>query len=158
MRYLYNLPTKEGGYGRTGSRTPMQWKPGGAGFSNAPPDKFYLPVDTDPSAPNVEEQEKDPSSLLNTVKFILSLRHSEQDLHAKANLEILHAGDVLSGDRSFFYKRGAFIMGVNPGMNTVRVPYDGKLSLVYCIGTSYLEDGCFQLGEQSFGIWGTMSD
>ena len=33
MRYL-RLPTKEGGYFRTGSRTPMQWAPGeNLGFS-----------------------------------------------------------------------------------------------------------------------------
>ena len=45
MRY-FELPTKEGGYTRTGTRTPMQWSEGNnKGFSTAPADKLYLPVD-----------------------------------------------------------------------------------------------------------------
>lgn len=153
MRYLHNIPTKEGGYTRTGSRTPMQWKSGGTGFSQASPDKFYLPVDTDPAAPSVETQEKEPSSLLNTVKTLLRLRHGEQELRAQANLEILHTGDVLSGDRSFFYKRGTFIMGVNPGKNKVCVKAAGKPRPIYSIGSGSFEDGCYKLEAQSFGIW-----
>jgi len=153
MRYLQHIPTKEGGYTRTGSRTPMQWKPEGAGFSQASPDKFYLPVDTDPDAPNVEDQEKDPLSLLNTVKSLLRLRHSEQDLSAKANLEVLHTGNVRSGDRSFFYKRGKFVIGVNPGKNKVRVKAAGKPRLVYSIGGVSCKDGRYKLDSQSFGIW-----
>ncbi|MDR1046896.1 MAG: hypothetical protein LBL64_03905, partial [Treponema sp.] len=47
MRYL-DLPYKEGGYTRTGSRTPMQWTGGpNKGFSRAGADKLYLPVDTE---------------------------------------------------------------------------------------------------------------
>jgi maltose alpha-D-glucosyltransferase/alpha-amylase len=156
MRYLSHLPTKEGGYTRTGSRTPMQWKSGGgAGFSSAPGEKFYLPVDSDPAAPSVEGQEKDPSSLLNTVKSLLRLRHSEEDLHARPNLEILHAGEAASSDRSFVYRRGAFIIAVNPGANTVSVPIAaaGRAEPVYSIGGAGLEDGCCKLESQSFGIW-----
>jgi len=153
MRYLQHIPTKEGGYTRTGSRTPMQWKSGGAGFSQASEDKFYLPVDTDPAAPNVEDQEKDPLSLLNTVKSLLRLRRGEQDLNAKANLEVLHTGNVRSGDRSFFYKRGKFIIGVNPGKNKVRVKATGKPRPVYSIGSASYKDGRYKLDSQSFGIW-----
>ena len=41
------LPTKEGGYVRTGSRTPMQWSADepNLGFSTADPAALYLPVD-----------------------------------------------------------------------------------------------------------------
>ena len=46
MRYLHGLKSKEGGYERTGSRTPMQWTNGdNAGFSAASSEKLYLPVD-----------------------------------------------------------------------------------------------------------------
>ena len=45
MRYL-PLPTKEGGYFRTGSRTPMQWDDtANHGFSTADAKDIYLPVD-----------------------------------------------------------------------------------------------------------------
>jgi maltose alpha-D-glucosyltransferase/alpha-amylase len=158
MRYLHHLPTKEGGYVRTGSRTPMQWRTGNnTGFSAAANERLYLPVDSDPLAPNVAEQEKDPSSLLNTVKALLRLRHREEDLCAKPNLEIIHAGSADSGDRSFLYRRGAFIIAVNPGTKTVDVPVsvNGKPELVYSIGGCGSENGICRLESQSFGVWKT---
>ena len=44
MRYL-DVPTHEGGYHRTGSRTPMQWDAAqpNFGFSTADPESLYLP-------------------------------------------------------------------------------------------------------------------
>ena len=156
MRYLRHLPTKEGGYSRTGSRTPMQWKFGkNAGFSSC--ETPYLPVDKEPDAPNVETQEKDPTSLLNTVKALIRLRRSEEDLGSKPNLEILHTGRVDSGDRSFIYRRGAYIIGVNPGANTVKVTLDsrGTPARVYQIGDCALKGGRCELEAQSFGVWKT---
>ena len=53
MRYR-NLPGKEGGYTRTGSRTPMQWdNSANHGFSQAAADALYLPVDEREDAPTV---------------------------------------------------------------------------------------------------------
>ena len=73
MRYQ-NLPTKEGGYFRTGSRTPMQWSDGvNAGFSTGRSEDLYLPVDPSPDAPNVAAQERDPESLLNRLQRLLHL-------------------------------------------------------------------------------------
>ena len=70
MRQLHGLPHVEGAYGpRAGARSPMQWKKGpNAGFSAAPADKLYLPVDPTDDHPNVEDQENDPDSLLNRVR------------------------------------------------------------------------------------------
>ena len=166
MRYLYQVPTKEGAYGRTGSRTPMQWTVGsGAGFSSAPPEQFYLPVDSDPAAPNVEVQEKDPASLLNTVKALLALRRRERDLNAGPNLEILHCGNFDSGDRSFIYRRGSSrgssrgscVIAVNPGAEAAqaRISANGAHEQLYAIGNCGLEDGCCTLESQSFGVWRT---
>jgi len=164
MRYQFQLPTKEGGYGRTGSRTPMQWKKSreqGAGsnmgFSAASADKLYLPVDADITAPSVEEQEKDPSSLLNTVKTLLRLRSSEEDLQSKANLEIIHAPSASSGDRSFVFKRGACFIGINPGANNVEIRNEklgiGNSVQLYSIGECSFENGIARMGAQSFGVW-----
>ncbi|MBR1560643.1 MAG: glycosylase, partial [Clostridia bacterium] len=91
MRYL-DLPTKEGGYYRTGSRTPMQWDGGkNLGFSAGCADALYLPVDPAADAPTVAEQAGDPDSLLNAVRAILALRHAEPDLQADADFEPLCA-------------------------------------------------------------------
>jgi maltose alpha-D-glucosyltransferase/alpha-amylase len=64
---------------RNGVRTPMQWSiDRNAGFSRADPQQLYLPVIMDPiygyQAVNVEAQGRDPSSLLNWTRRILSVR------------------------------------------------------------------------------------
>jgi maltose alpha-D-glucosyltransferase/alpha-amylase len=151
MRYL-NLLSKEGGYHRTGARTPMQWTSGrNKGFSTAESDKLYLPVDSAPGAPTVEEQEKDRDSLLNTVKALLTLRHSEKDLGSKPNLEILYAE---TGKPPLIYRRGPFVIGLNPGENRAEVPL-GSLEgePVYNPMHCVLERGVCRMTGQSFGIW-----
>lgn len=81
MRYIPGMVSKEGGFCRTGSRTPMQWDAGrNAGFSTAPRRRLYLPVDPDPARPTVAAQERDPDSLLNHVRALLRLRSSQPAL------------------------------------------------------------------------------
>jgi maltose alpha-D-glucosyltransferase/alpha-amylase len=152
MRYL-NIPTKEGGYYRTGSRTPMQWKAGpNLGFSAAPSDKLYLPVDSAPDAPTVEAQQNDPASLLNTLKTILALRRSEPDLQSKPNLEILYAE---KGALPFIYRRGALVMALNPGGKTASAALSGLTSRekVWAIGEASLCKGRCEMAAQSFAVW-----
>ena len=46
MDYVYDLPSKEGGYVRTGARTPMQWSNSkNGGFSTGKEEDLYLPID-----------------------------------------------------------------------------------------------------------------
>ncbi|HBG06998.1 MAG: maltose alpha-D-glucosyltransferase [Geobacteraceae bacterium GWC2_58_44] len=64
---------------RNGVRTPMQWSPDrNAGFSPTNPQKLYLPVIIDPEyhyeALNVENQAKNPASLLWWMKRMIDLR------------------------------------------------------------------------------------
>jgi len=64
---------------RNGVRTPMQWSPDrNAGFSATNPQKLYLPVIIDPEyhyeALNVENQAKNPASLLWWMKRMIDLR------------------------------------------------------------------------------------
>ena len=63
MRYQPGLPDVEGSvifpgyYNRAGCRTPMQWDDtANAGFSTAPPEALYLPIDPDPDRPTVAAQ------------------------------------------------------------------------------------------------------
>ena len=146
MNYL-NIPTKEGGYFRTGSRTPMQWTPGkNHGFSDADPSKLYLPVDTSEGAPDVESQLADKDSLLNTIKSLLALRHSTDDLKAEPNLEVVYAeGSVL------VYKRGGVLVGINTSSKPASVPVDfkGSKTLFAVGGESSISGGTLSLGGQS---------
>ena len=63
MRQLEDLPCVEGAYKpRAGARTPMQWSSDkNRGFSTADSSKLYLPVDSSPDAPTVENQQRDPN-------------------------------------------------------------------------------------------------
>lgn len=91
MDFLEGLPSKEGGYIRTGSRTPMQWDHGkNHGFSDS--DTPYLPTDGREGAPTVEDQEGDETSLLSFVKELIAFRKAHPALKPCAGFEILHAG------------------------------------------------------------------
>jgi alpha-glucosidase len=68
-------PTEKG---RDGERTPMQWDDSpNAGFSPATP---WLPVPPSYKTHNVASESKDPDSLLNFYKKLLSLRHEDRAL------------------------------------------------------------------------------
>ena len=93
MRQLHGLPYVEGAYKpRAGGRTPMQWTSGkNLGFSSAEPEKLYLPVDPAGDAPNVQDQEKDPDSLLNRVRRLIKLKKQEKALCAYAEFVPVYA-------------------------------------------------------------------
>ena len=81
MRYLEGLTSVEGGYDRTGSRSPMQWeKKEGFGFTSAK--KSYIPFDKSEDAPSVEEQSVNSDSLLAAVKELLALRAAHKALQS----------------------------------------------------------------------------
>lgn len=89
MKYNADVPSKEGGFTRTGSRTPMQWRTGkNAGFSEAESDRLYLPVDED--GVNVEEQLSNENSLLNKMKKLIELRKSTPALANCGEIEFLN--------------------------------------------------------------------
>ena len=92
LRYRPELVSREGGYRRTGSRTPMQWDGSpGAGFSSAPPERFYLPLDPQGDRPTVAGQEGDPESLLPRVRRLIALRAATPALDAEARFRPVHA-------------------------------------------------------------------
>ena len=125
MRSFDNMTSKEGGYNRTGVRTPMQWSDAGnAGFSNAPANDLYLPIDPSPDRPNVQQQEKDPNSLLHRVRKLVALRKAYPALQASANFEVLYAKP---GKYPLVYKRSlgesVFIIAVNPSSQPVEIEF-----------------------------------
>ena len=149
MRYL-ELPTKEGGYTRTGSRTPMQWKPGkNLGFSEAPSDQLYLPVDPASDAPTVAAEEGDPDSLLETVRALLALRHREEDLRAEGPFEAL----CTEKGSPFVYRRGSLYLAVNPSLEALTAPVDPEgRSPLFVLGGVSAERGGITLAPQSFAV------
>jgi len=78
---------------RNGVRTPMQWSPDrNSGFSRTNPQKLYLPPIIDPEyhyeAINVENQQRNPDSLLWWMKRIIALR-KRYKAFGRGNIEFL---------------------------------------------------------------------
>lgn len=128
MRTLWGLPTKEGSFDRAGVRTPMQWDAGpNAGFSTAPEDQLYLPIDPAPDKLTVQAQQDDPTSLLNQVRSLISLRRSHPALTADAGWRVLYAE---RGCMPIVYQRQAgneqLIIVINPTLQpssiTLEIP------------------------------------
>ena len=156
MRYL-PLPTKEGGYFRTGSRSPMQWDDtANHGFSTADAQDIYLPVDTAADAPTVAAQADDPDSLLNSVKSLLAFRHAHADLNADAPFKVLYAPKAKDDYRPFVWQRGDLICAVNPAGVSIELPLElaEDLKIQYTIGKAEIVNDTLSLGAQSFAILG----
>ena len=156
MRYL-PLPTKEGGYFRTGSRTPMQWdNSANKGFSTAAADKLYLPVDDAADAPTVAAQQADPDSLWHTVQGVLNFRHSHRDLDSDAPFHVRFAPKAKGSYRPFAWERGKLICAVNPAREEAELPLkleDGT-RVLHVIGKAEVKGDELVLGAQSFAILG----
>lgn len=72
-----DLPSKDGGYQRTGDRTPMQWDNSiNRGFSSYK-GELYLPQGDEKT--NVSDSLKKPSSILNTIKKLIKIRKENSE-------------------------------------------------------------------------------
>jgi maltose alpha-D-glucosyltransferase/alpha-amylase len=149
MRYQKGLVSKEGGYQRTGTRTPMQWDATkNHGFSTGAEDTMYLPTDPSADAPTVEEEEKDPASHLNTIRNILILRENTEELQADGSFEVVSRGNEVP----FLYRREDMLLGVNPTGETREVEIDRDRSVVLKIGEVTPGTKSITMGPQSFCI------
>jgi maltose alpha-D-glucosyltransferase/alpha-amylase len=162
MRYISGLKSKEGGYGRTGSRTPMQWdNTPGAGFSIASEKQLYLPLDPHRRRPNVAEQIDDPASLLNHIRQLIALRKQSQALQAEGELIPL---PVKESDHHFAYLRQSgekrFLIAVNPAASSASLKVPGikpaSLSPQICrrVKAQIEEDGLrIEMGGVSYAVF-----
>lgn len=130
MRSPEGLRSKEGGYNRTGARTPMQWDATpNAGFSSASRDRLYLPVEESPERPNVAVQRANADSLLNHLRQLIALRQAHPALCASGSFEPLYAQ---AGKLPFVYIRQAenekLLVALNPANHHCEVTLDGSIA------------------------------
>ncbi len=134
MRYLENVTSVEGGYDRTGSRSPMQWKKGaGMGFTTGK--TSYIPFDDSADAPTVAEEEGDKNSLLSAVKALLKLRAAHPALQSFGTFEPVFAE---KNAYPFAYRRvggGEEILVVlNPADRDMKATFDCTGEVLYTVG------------------------
>lgn len=126
MRYVEGLISVEGGYERTGSRTPMQWdKTTNGGFSSAPAEKLYISMDPDPARPDVASQMADPDSVYHTVKKLLAVRAAHETMGNLGAVDFLYVPD--HGCPLVFERRGKgdrVLVILNPSRREQMIPAD----------------------------------
>lgn len=144
------LKNKDGGYSRTGSRTPMQWSCGkNAGFSTTD-NELYLPINDDYTTVNCEDMLKDKSSLINTVKELVEVKRKYF-----ANLSVNSEFDLVSDTYPLIFKRKTdketFICIINPS----ECEYTVDLSEDYNVllsNNAQIKDGKAKMQGVSF-VW-----
>lgn len=150
MKYL-NIPTKEGGYKRTGSRTPMQWNCNkNFGFSTAKPSELYLQQDANLNAPTVENNENNKDSLLNLIRHLTDLRHNNPDLQSINNFELVFAHE---NSKLISYKRGKFLIVLNPSNEEYCLDFNHRCNEIFKITNGVtVKNGVIEVPTRAFSI------
>ncbi|MBE7090425.1 MAG: glycosylase [Clostridiales bacterium] len=135
MRYVPNLTSVEGGFFRTGARTPMQWNnEKNAGFSTASPEKLYVTQDADMNRPTVEKQLKDSNSILSEVKRLIAIRRANEVLQETADFELISDDIPLLYTRTLGEEK--VLVAINPSETERVVPVKGikQAEVIYAVG------------------------
>lgn len=167
MRYL-PLPTHEGGYVRTGSRTPMQWGEmrrdetgqdatgsarltANASLRSDTATTAYLPVDPSADAPTVADLQARNDSLWHIVRDLLHLRNETEALHARSAFTALSRGRLFAFARLSETQQA--IVAVNPSRHSERLQLpEGGFTDIFHIGEIEISNSVLDMGAQSFVI------
>ena len=140
MRHL-DVTSVEGGYQRTGARSPMQWDAAAPnfGFSDAPAEKLYVRQDGAEDAPSVAAEMADESSLWSEVRRLIALRRSTPALGVNAAVEFVYCEKnayPLVYLRSVREEGGQRVLvALNPAQRPAEVACDGRAArTLYSLG------------------------
>lgn len=151
MRHL-NLVSVEGGYSRTGARTPMQWNhEKNCGFSGAEAEKLYTQQDPAKDAPVVCEQMVQENSLWREVQKLIQIRKEHSALCASGKIAFICTGEnyPLAYIRSD--ENEQILVVVNPCAKEACIPCAGEIKeTVYALGAPMqLKEGMLHIPGES---------
>lgn len=146
MRYVEGLTSVEGGYNRTGSRSPMQWNDSvNAGFSTAAKDLLYIPLDESEDRPTVKRAMSDANSLYHEIRRLIEIRKQHGSLQSLADIRFVC---VKENEYPLAYirenKEEKILVILNPSEGEVFFPFDEAATFteIYKIGaTISVKDG-----------------
>lgn len=152
MKYEEGLTSVEGGYYRTGSRSPMQWnREKNAGFTTS--NKPYIKINPDRKGISVEEEETDSDSLYSFVKKLLAFRKEHVALDNDAGFEMVKTANTCP----LVYIRKKFseklLIAINPSNKTYNISLgDFKGENLLSLGTEKIQNGKLKLSPRSLVI------
>lgn len=125
MKFEENLQSVEGGYKRTGTRSPMQWDSNrNAGFSTTQK-KLYIPINPDRQGISVEEEKKDDDSLYHFLKSLLAFKREHHALDNDADYELIKT----TGYSPLVYTRAKdgekLLIAINVSNRKYSISYNG---------------------------------
>ena len=155
MKHL-QIPSVEGGYDRTGARTPMQWNEGkNYGFSEAPANKLYTQQDPSETVPVVSERKADKDSLWNEIRKLCKIRKEFPALCAYGSIKFVYCEPE---KYPLVYLRTSenekILVAVNPSEEDTVCSCSYQLKdMVYTLGKPVcIEDGILHVPGQSAGF------
>ena len=142
----------------------MQWDSStNAGFSSAPAEKLYVPLDPSPKRPTVEAQQQNKKSLYHEIQKLIKIRQEHQALQSRGEIEFIYAKKneyPLSYIRSYGTRvaissagknqRGEKILVIiNPSDKEVAFSFDlKKVGGVACYSAGLLEKSIYNFGRK----------
>lgn len=156
MRHL-PLASVEGGYDRTGARSPMQWDHSpNYGFSTAPADALYTPQDMAADAPTVSDQRSAEDSLWHEVQKLIRIRREHPALCAAGKIEFVYCGP---NQFPLVYLRtqgeSRVLVVLNPSRNDAVCPCPYALGEAIYVhgGKAAVSDGMLHIPGESAGFF-----
>ena len=140
MIYHEGLPSKECGYGRTGTRTPMVWDNSyNKGFSNAKVEDLFLPIDPTTS---LQDKENDKNSIYYLIKDLIKFRKENEDLKGN-NIKFISCDN-----RLLVYQRNNYLVIINPSSETKQYSINSN-EMLFVDGNASLDNNMLKIDSQS---------
>lgn len=129
----------------------MQWDDSpNAGFSSAPAEKLYIPLDPSPDRPTAAAQAADETSLRSEIKRLIAIRQQHRSLQSVGGIEFISdgaPGKPLAYIRSLENER--ILVVINPTAAPAKLAVEDEPEVIYSFGSFEIKSESMTVGECS---------